>query len=417
MIIKRDIYLEKLKAARHNGMIKVVTGLRRCGKSFLLNQLYCEYLRNQGVDDAHILSIDLEDRRNIWLRDPDVLLQYIDSKLIGPDMHYILIDEIQHVDKFEDVLNSYLNVRNADVYVTGSNSKFLSKDVITEFRGRGLEIKVYPLCFREFMEGFEGSKEDGLRHYLTYGGMPKLFDLPTDELKVEYLQALFAKVYLTDIKERYKIKYDRQLGELLDILASSIGGLTNPNKLSNTFKSIENVSISPSTINSYLEILQEVFMVAQTKRFDIKGKKYMESPAKYYFTDLGLRNARLDFRQVEPTHLMENLIYNELRVRGMKVDVGMVLQSTKDDEGKYVRRQFEVDFVCNQGSKRVYIQSAYRLPTPEKWDQETKSLKSVEDSFSKIIITLDPVLRHFDSHGILILNLYDFLLDPNSLKI
>ena len=391
----------------HNGMIKVVTGIRRCGKSYLLFNLFGDYLKAQGVDDEHIIKVDLEDRRNKNLRNPDALLEYIDTRIAKEGMHYVMLDEVQWVDEFEDVLNSYLKIPNVDVYVTGSNSKFLSSDVITEFRGRGDEIKVAPLSFSEFFSVFEGSREEAMEEYMTFGGLPM----------IATMQTLFKKTYITDILERYKIKNEEELEELINILASSIGGLINPNKLVNTFKSVKNVSISPNTISFYLEILQEVFMVEKSIRYDIKGKKYIDTPAKYYFADLGLRNARINFRQHEVTHLMENLIYNELRIRGLMVDVGVVVVNTKDEEGKSQRKQLEVDFVCNEGSKRCYIQSALRLPNEEKREQELRSLTHISDSFQKFVITEDPIKRYQDENGVVFMNIYEFLLDRDSLKV
>lgn len=416
MEIKRDIHLQKLIDSKHNGMIKVVTGIRRCGKSYLLFKLFYQHLKNEGVDDRHILKINLEDRRNKALRDPDVLMEYLDNQMKDDQMYYILIDEIQYVREFEDVLNSYLNVDNADVYVTGSNSKFLSKDVITEFRGRGDEIKMAPLCFREFMSVYQGSREQAFEEYLIYGGLPKLVSMPTPEKKKEYLKGLFAKTYLTDIKERYNIRNDSDLEELIDIIASSIGGLINPTKLENTFHSVKHSDITHTTIKSYLDILQDVFLIEKSIRYDIKGRKYIETPAKYYFSDLGLRNARINFRQYEETHLMENLIYNELRLRGMSVDVGVVVMNTKDENGVSQRKQLEVDFVCNQGSQRYYIQSALRLPTEEKREQELGSLKNIGDSFKKFVITDDHISRYQNEDGVIFLNIYEFLLNPNSLN-
>ena len=417
MVIKRDIHLKKLIDSKHNGMIKVVTGVRRCGKSYLLFNLFCHHLKEAGIAADHIIKVDLEDRRNKELRDPDALLRYIDSHMTDQQMYYILLDEVQHVNEFEDVLNSYLKIENADVYVTGSNSRFLSTDVITEFRGRGDEIRIAPLCFREFMSVYQGTKEKGLEEYMLYGGLPKILDYPTIERKAEYLKGLFKKTYLTDIKERYKIKNDGDLEELIDIMASSIGGLTNPSKLENTFKTVKNVQFSKQTIKTYLDILEEVFLIEKSIRYDIKGKRYISTPAKYYFTDLGLRNARIDFRQLEMTHLIENLIYNELRLRGMSVDVGVVVKNEKDDNGVSVRKQYEVDFVCNQGSKRCYIQSAFRLPSEEKREQELRSLKSIDDSFLKFVITEDTVRRYQDDNGVVFMNILEFLLDENSLQI
>ena len=417
MVIKRDIHLKKLIDSKHNGMIKVVTGVRRCGKSYLLFNLFCHHLKEAGIADDHIIKVDLEDRRNKELRDPDALLRYIDSHMTDQQMYYILLDEVQHVNAFEDVLNSYLKIENADVYVTGSNSRFLSTDVITEFRGRGDEIKIAPLCFREFMSVYQGTREKGLEEYMLYGGLPKVLDYPTVERKIEYLKSLFKKTYLTDIKERYKIKNDDDLEELIDIVASSIGGLTNPSKLENTFQTVKHSNITHTTIKSYLDMLQDVFLIERSVRYDIKGRKYIDTPAKYYFSDLGLRNARINFRQYEETHLMENLIYNELRLRGMSVDVGVVVKNEKDANGVSVRKQLEVDFVCNQGSQRYYIQSALRLPSEEKREQEVRSLKSINDSFRKFVITEDLISRYHDNEGITYMNIYEFLLDENSLQI
>ena len=332
-------------------------------------------------------------------------------------MYYILLDEVQHVNDFEDVLNSYLKIENADVYVTGSNSRFLSTDVITEFRGRGDEIRIAPLCFREFMSVYQGTKEKGLEEYMLYGGLPKILDYPVIERKMKYLKSLFRKTYLTDIKERYKIKNDDDLEELIDIVASSIGGLTNPSKLENTFQTVKHSNITHTTIKSYLDMLQDVFLIERSVRYDIKGRKYIDTPSKYYFSDLGLRNARINFRQYEETHLMENLIYNELRLRGMSVDVGVVVKNEKDANGMSVRKQLEVDFVCNQGSQRYYIQSALRLPSDEKREQEVRSLKSINDSFRKFVITEDMISRYQDNEGITYMNIYEFLLDENSLRV
>lgn len=417
MEIKRDLYLNKLIMSMHNGMIKIVTGIRRCGKSYLLFNLFSDYLKSQGVDEGHIIKVDLEDRRNKKLRNPDALLEYIDAHITKEGMHYVMLDEVQWVEEFEDVLNSYLKIPNVDVYVTGSNSKFLSSDVITEFRGRGDEIKVAPLSFSEYFSVFNGSKQEAMEEYLTFGGLPKIATMQGNEEKMKYLQTLFKKTYITDILEKYKIKNEEELEELINILASSIGGLINPNKLVKTFKSVKNVSISPNTLSFYLEILQEVFMVEKSIRYDIKGKKYIDTPAKYYFADLGLRNARINFRQYEVTHLMENLIYNELRVRELFVDVGVVVVNTKDEEGKSQRKQLEVDFVCNQGSKRCYIQSALRLPNEEKREQELRSLMNISDNFQKFIITEDPIKRYQDENGVVFMNIYEFLLDKESLKV
>ena len=361
--------------------------------------------------------MDLEDRRNKALRDPDTLLDYIDSHMTDKQMYYILLDEVQQVDDFEDVLNSYLKIDNADVYVTGSNSKFLSTDVITEFRGRGDEIKIAPLCFREFMSVYQGSREHGLEEYMLYGGLPKIIEYATVERKTEYLKGLFKKTYLTDIKERYKIKNDDDLEELINIVASSIGGLTNPTKLENTFRTVKHSNISHTTIKYYLDMLQDAYLIEKSVRYDIKGRKYIDTPAKYYFADTGLRNARINFRQYEETHLMENLIYNELRLRGMSVDVGVVVKNEKDANGVSTRKQLEVDFVCNQGSQRYYIQSALRLPNNEKREQEIRSLKGINDNFKKFVITEDLISRYMDDDGITYMNIYEFLLNEDSLRI
>lgn len=399
-------------------MIKVITGIRRCGKSYLLFNLFYNYLKESGINDQHIIKIDLEDRRHSSLRNPDALLAYIDSKMTDDDMYYILIDEIQRVEAFEDVLNSYLKVPNADVYVTGSNSKFLSKDVITEFRGRGDEIKIHPLCFREFLSVHqEDNPTKALLEYMTYGGLPQTATLTSAEKKEDYLKNLFETTYIKDIKERHRIKNDADLDELISIMASSIGGLTNPSKLQRTFKSVKSSNISSETIKNYLDILQDAFLLEKSARYDIKGKRYIDSPAKYYFEDLGLRNARLNFRQAEESHLMENLIFNELRLRGLSVDVGQLATSHKDANGKSQRSYLEVDFVCNRGFKRYYIQSAFNMPTREKMEQEQKSLLHIKDGFQKIIITggLTPTYQNND--GIMIINILDFLLNENSLNI
>ena len=416
IVVNRDIYLQKLIRSKHNGMIKVITGVRRCGKSYLLFNLFCEHLKASGVDDEHIIKVDLEDRRNKTLCDPDKLLEYIDSRLTDDGQYYILLDEIQKVDEFEDVLNSYLKMQNVDVYVTGSNSKLLSKDIITEFRARGYEIKVRPLCFREYMSVYQGpSREQALLEYMTYGGLPQTLTMESAEEKEDYLKSLFTSTYIRDIKERYKIVNDADLEELIDVMASSIGGLTNPLKLQNTFKTVKQSSITFDTIKRYLDIMQDAFLIEKSVRYDIKGRKYIDTPAKYYFEDLGLRNARLNFRQIEETHLMENLLYNELRLRGLSVDVGQVVYNYKDEEGKSQRKVLEVDFVCNRGGKRYYIQSALSLPTPEKVEQEQNSLLRIDDNFQKMIIVGGMTPTHINDNGIIIMNIYDFLLNENSL--
>lgn len=416
IVVNRDIYLQKLIRSKHNGMIKVITGVRRCGKSYLLFNLFCEHLQSSGVDEDHIIKVDLEDRRNKSLCDPDKLLEFIDSRLTDDGQYYVLLDEIQKVDEFEDVLNSYLKMQNVDVYVTGSNSKLLSKDIITEFRARGYEIKVRPLCFREFMSVYQGpSREQALLEYMTYGGLPQTLTMESAEEKEDYLKSLFTSTYIRDIKERYKIVNDADLEELIDVMASSIGGLTNPLKLQNTFKTVKQSSITFDTIKRYLDIMQDAFLIEKSVRYDIKGRKYIDTPAKYYFEDLGLRNARLNFRQIEETHLMENLLYNELRLRGLSVDVGQVVYNYKDEDGKSQRKVLEVDFVCNRGGKRYYIQSALSLPTPEKVEQEQNSLLRIDDNFQKMIIVGGMTPTHINDNGIIIMNIYDFLLNENSL--
>ena len=415
MEIKRDSYLRKLIDRQHNGLVKVITGIRRCGKSYLLFELFYKYLKEQGVDDSHIIKLALDDRKNKKYRNPDVLCDYVHEQIIDDKQYYILLDEVQFVDEFEDVLNSFLHIKNADTYVTGSNAKFLSKDIITEFRGRGDEIHISPLSFKEFYSVYDGSKEDAWKQYCLYGGLPKVLEYKTDEDKVAYLKNIFEETYLTDIKERHIIRNDAELNELLDILSSSIGSLTNPKKLSDAFKSVKQVSIHADTLNRYLDHLVDAYLIAQSKRYDIKGKKYINTPSKYYFTDMGLRNARLNFRQYEETHIMENIIYNELQIMGFNVDVGVV-EYRKDVDGKSVRVQAEVDFVCNKADKRYYIQSAFSIPDREKMLQEQNSLTRINDSFKKIIIVKDTIKSHYNEEGVLILNLFDFLLEENSLE-
>lgn len=419
MIIERNSYLKKLIAKRHDGKIKIVTGIRRCGKSFLLSTIYANWLREHGIDDSHIININLEDRRNKPLRDPDALLAYIDSKLTDSKVHYIMIDEIQLVPEFEDVLNSYLDMPNADVYVTGSNARFLSKQVRTEFAGRGEEVKLHPLTFKEYITVVDKQRPqaDALRDYMIYGGLPQVALKITHEEKVELLNALFENTYISDIVTRYKIRNTEVLDELLNILASSIGGLTNATKLANTFVSVKHEQVSRNTIVKYLEYICDSFLMSKASRYDIKGKRYIESPYKYYFTDLGLRNVRLNFRQVEYTHLLENVIYNELIARGFSVDVGVVARRSRNETGDDVRQYLEIDFVCNQGSKRYYIQSAYRMIDEEKVKQEENSLRNIDDSFKKIIILGEytPVLHN--ESGITIISIYDFLLKDNSLEL
>lgn len=411
MEIKRDSLLNNLMSLRHNGMIKVITGMRRCGKSYLLFNLFPNALKSEGVDEQHIIKVNLEDRRNKILRDPDKLLEYIDSKLKDNDMYYVLLDEVQMVREFEDVLNSYLHVKNADVYVTGSNARFLSKDVITEFRGRGYEVRVHPLSFQEIRGARpEVPIEQLWVDYMTYGGLPQVVTMDSDKERSTYLKGLFKHTYLKDIKERHDIKLDDDLEELIGTLASTIGGLTNPRKLADTFHSIKKSKISQDTIKVYLDYLQDAFIIERALRYDIKGKRYIDTPSKFYFEDLGLRNALLNFRQVEKTHLMENAIYNTLRSRGMDVDVGEVIWNTKDNYGKKIRKTLEVDFVCNQGYKRLYIQSAYSIPDDEKRDQELQSLRRINDSFQKIVIVGNHGPHYQNEDGILFIDIYDFLM-------
>lgn len=410
MKIKRDFYLQELLQSRHNGMIKVITGLRRSGKSYLLFNLFADALVHEGVADNHIIKINLEDRRNSELRDPDNLLHHIDSLLVDDQMYYILLDEVQMVREFEDVLNSYLSVKNADVYVTGSNAKFLSKDIITEFRGRGWGVHVHPLSFEEYMSVHSTSDMTrALMDYMQYGGLPKVALMQDENEKKTYLQDLLLHTYLRDIKERNGILLDSDLEELIDVIASNIGSLTNPLKIQNTFKSVKQSSITQDTIKKYLDYMQDAFLIEKAVRYDIKGRKYIDTPAKYYFEDLGLRNARLNFRQIEQTHLMENLIYNELRLRGYSVDVGQVTMYIRNEEGKTERKQLEVDFVCNKGYDRVYIQSALNLDGDSKEEQELASLRHINDNFQKVVIVggLQPTYRNND--GILVLNIFDFL--------
>lgn len=417
MEIQRNIYLNRIIESRHNGMIKIITGVRRSGKSYLLFNLFADWLKENGIDDRHIVMIDLESRRNRALRDPDTLLDYIDSQMTDDKMYYILIDEIQLVNEFEDVLNSYLKIKNADVYATGSNARFLSKDVITTFRGRGEEIKVYPLNFREFMSATDKSVELAFEEYMTYGGLPQVLQYTSEERKSEYLKALFSETYITDIKERYQVKNDEELEILLDIISSGISALTNPHKLANTFASEKKVKLTDKTIKIYLDYICDSFLVEKALRYDVKGKKYIGTPYKYYFIDLGLRNARLNFRQLEKSHMMENVIYNELRVRGFNVDIGVVPVFVRDADGKNKRVSYEIDFVCNRGNQRYYIQSAYRLDSEEKIKQEKNSLRNVDDSFKKIVVVGNPILVERDNDGITKISIYDFLLKENSLEL
>ena len=415
--ISRDYYLNKLINKRNNKMIKIITGIRRCGKSYLLDPIFKEYLLNSGIDEKHIIKLELDSIENIDYREPKKLYNYVMSKIEDNKTYYILLDEIQLVKDFEAVLNSFLRKPNLDVYVTGSNSKFLSSDVITEFRGRGDEIRVYPLTFKEFLSVFNGTKEEAWNNYITYGGMPYSLMLNTAEEKSKYLKDLFENTYLKDILERNNIKRDDVLDSLVDILASSVASLTNPQKLADTFLSDGFKDVSNKTISTYINYLLESFLINKAERYDIKGKRYISTPSKYYFTDIGLRNARLNFRQQEYDHLMENLIYNELLYRGYNVDVGVVEVFEHNKENVTIRKQFEIDFVCNQGSKRYYIQSAYSIDSKEKEKQEMRSLINVNDFFKKIIIVKDDIVPWHNEEGILVIGIKEFLLNENSLEI
>lgn len=386
--------------------------MRRCGKSYLLFTLFKNYLIKQGVKEDHIIGVNLENRLNKSLRDPDALLQYIDSRLSSDGQYYVMLDEVQMVSEFEDVLNSFLSISNVDVFVTGSNAKFLSKDVITEFRGRGDEIHVRPLTFREVADFRDDYSQDMIREYMLYGGLPQVVLENDVNKKVSYLEQQMEHTYLRDIKERYEVRQDSDLSELVDIMASCVGGLTNPPKIADTFKSVKHSSISVDTIRLYLEYMEDAFVLERVTRYDIKGRKYIDSPFKYYFEDLGLRNARLGFRQVEPTHMMENMLYNELRAIGMKVDVGQVFTEVKIEDGSRQRKTLEIDFVCNRGYERVYIQSAYAMETEEKRDQELASLRKLRDGFRRIVIVNGLQPTYMNEEGVYIINLMDFLRDP-----
>ena len=430
MEIKRDLYLNKLISLKHNGLIKVITGIRRCGKSYLLNNIFYNHLIDSGVNEDHIIrfafdsgddldmigesiiKIEKENRRV----DPEKFMAFVRSKIKDSEMYYLLLDEVQMLDCFETVLNGYLRKSNMDVYVTGSNAKFLSKDIITEFAGRGDEIHMYPLNFSEFMTAYKGDKYEGLAEYMLYGGIPLVALRDSRENKASALENLFSEIYVRDIQKRNKIKNIGELEDLLNIVSSAIGSLTNPEKLSKTFKSMKNSRITSVTVKKYLDYLEDSFLLESAQRYDIKGKAYIETPKKYYFSDMGLRNARINFRQFEETHAMENVIYNELRMRGYRVDVGVVPISEKDENGKSVRKQLEIDFICNLGSKKYYIQSAFALPDSEKRAQEIRPFIKINDSFKKIIITKDIVPSYYDENGILTMNIYDFLLDSKSLE-
>lgn len=415
--IKRDIYLQKLIDKKENEMIKVITGIRRCGKSYLLDPIYKKYLLSTGVKEDHIIKLELDSIENKEYLDAPKLYNYVMDKIQDDKMYYILLDEIQKVDDFESVLNSFLRKKNLDVYVTGSNSKFLSSDIITEFRGRGDEVRVYPLTFREYLPACNKDIDEALKEYITYGGMPYILSRKTDEEKSKYLNNLFNNTYINDIVERNNIQKNEILESLINILASSVGSLNNPLKLEKTFKSKGFKNVTAKTINTYIDYLIDAFMINKALRYDIKGKKYINTPSKYYFTDVGLRNARLNFRQQEDNHLMENIIYNELLVRGFNVDVGVVEYTTKDKNNKKMRKQLEVDFVCNKGSNRYYIQSAYAIPTKEKMELEEQSLIKIDDFFKRIIIVENDIKLWRNEKGIVIMGLKQFLLDDNSLDL
>lgn len=414
MEIKRDYYLNRLIESKEDGLIKVVTGIRRCGKSYLLNNLFYKHLLKVGVKDNHIIKIALDDSDNEELLNPKNLSKYIKEKIIDEDTYYVILDEVQMVENFEGVLNGLLRISNIDIYVTGSNSKFLSSDIITEFRGRGENIEVYPLSYYEFMSVYDGDKLDGWVEYITYGGLPLVVSMKTDERKANYLKEQQKNVYINDVIERNNIKNDAELVSLVEIISSSIGSLSNPKKLSDTFKTTAGLNIDPKTVSLYLKYLAEAFIIEKASRYDVKGKRYMNTPYKFYFTDLGIRNSFINFRQHEETHIMENVIYLELRRRGFSVDVGVVeLKERMENEVTY--KQLEVDFIANKGNNKIYIQSAYSMPTEEKVNQEERPLLKIDDNFKKIIIVKDYIKRTRNENGIITMSIFDFLLDPNSL--
>lgn len=417
MNINRDKYLNDLINRMHNGMIKVVTGIRRCGKSYLIFTIFRNYLLKQGIDESHIICIELDQRKDRKYRNPDAILDFIESSIVDDEQYYVLLDEVQLLEEFEEVLNSLLHIKNVDVYVTGSNSKFLSKDVITEFRGRGDEIHIYPLTFKEFMQVYEGDVYHGWAEYVIYGGLPLTVTMKTEEQKINYLTRLFEETYLKDIIERHHIDKTLELEDLVNILASAIGSLTNVPKIEATFKSVMQSNISGNTIRQYIEYLEDAFVINKANRYNVKGRKYIGTPLKYYFEDVGLRNARLGFRQIEETHIMENIVYNELRSRGYSVDVGVVEKRGVNREGKTERTYLEIDFIANLGSRRYYIQSAFSMPTEEKRMQERASLINVNDSFKKIILVKDVMNVTRDEYGITTMSIYDFLLKENSLEL
>lgn len=416
MEIKRDRYLNLLISKRHNGLVKVITGMRRCGKSYLLFHLFKESLLLDGISEDHIIEIAFDAFESKPFRDPDVLYRYLKEQIKDDGMYYVLLDEVQLLGEFEAILNSLTRMKNVDVYVTGSNARFLSKDVITEFRGRGDEVHMYPLSFAEFMSVYPGSKQDGWNEYMLYGGLPLVLNFPTPDQKIAFLKSLFEETYISDIVGRHSIRNRAELEELLNILSSAIGSLTNPEKLSATFRSVKNKKISSNTIRRYLDYLCDSFLIDTALRYDVRGKKYIDTPLKYYFTDMGLRNARLNFRQLEETHSMENILFNELKIRGFNVDVGVIIQHEPNENGNSVRKQLEIDFVCNKGSQRYYIQSAYAIPDQAKLEQEQRSLMLTGDFFKRMIVTKDTPAPHYNDDGVLLMSVYDFLLDENSLE-
>ena len=416
MEIKRDAYLQQLIERKDNGMIKVITGIRRCGKSFLLFTIFKRYLLEKGVDANHIIEIALDGIENEELRDPKVCFKYIKDAMKDDGKYYLLLDEVQFMPRFEEVLNSLLRISNIDVYVTGSNSKFLSSDIVTEFRGRGDEIRIYPLSFAEFYSAYDGDYDDAWDDYMIYGGLPQIVSFQSERQKADYLKNIFANVYLKDVIERNKIQSVDEIGILVDVLASAIGALTNPSKIANTFASECQVTYTNKTISNHIDHLADAFLISKASRYDIKGRKYIGANLKYYFTDLGLRNARLNFRQQEPTHIMENIVYNELLIRGYNVDVGVVEIFDKDKEGKRARKQLEVDFVVNQGNQRYYIQVAYDMTSEEKHTQEFNSLRNIPDSFKKIVIVNGSKKPWRNDEGFVIMGMKYFLLNADSLE-
>lgn len=415
-MIKRNDYLKKLIDRMGNGMIKVITGIRRCGKSYLLFEIFYNYLLENDVDKSHIIALQLDDRSNIKFQNPDYLYEYVRNQIIDNGKYYILLDEVQFVHDFESVLNSFLHIKNVDVYVTGSNAKFLSSDIITEFRGRGDQIYLSPLSFKEYFDYRKMDFDDAWNEYSMFGGLPYLLTCKSDEQKIDYLENLFTETYIKDIVNRNNIRNTEVLEDVLNIVSSSVGSLTNPNKLSNSFKSIKSIDVAPNTIKQYLDYCVDSFLLQKAYRYDVKGKKYIDTPLKYYFTDIGLRNARLGFRRQEENHIMENIIFNELIIRGYKVDVGVVTIGEKNENNNYVRKNLEVDFVCNLGYERYYIQSALTIDEKRKREQEEKSLLHIKDSFKKIIVVRNNIKKWKDDKGTLFLGLKEFLIDPDSIK-